>query len=308
MKNQSKAKKYLVIGGAGFIGSHLTNKLINLKHKVTVLDNLSTGKRENVNSKAKFVKADIRNLKQITPYFKNIDGVFLLAALPRVQYSIKYPTKTNRNNVNGTLNVLVASQQAKVKRLIYSASSSVYGDSKKLPLKETFVANPQSPYGLHKFIGEEYCRIFSEIYGLETISLRYFNVYGPGADDKGAYALVFSIFLKQKAKNQSLTITGDGTQTRDFTHVSDVVKANILAMDSKKVGLGQGEKINIGAGKNYSINYIAKMFSNKVKYIDARIEPHSTLADNTLAKKLLNWQPRVKLEDGIKELLREKGL
>jgi len=306
MKNQSKNKKYLVVGGAGFIGSHLTNKLIDLKHNVIVLDNLSTGRRESVNSKAKFVKADIRNLKQITPYFKNIDGVFLLAALPRVQYSIKYPAKTNRNNVNGTLNVLIASQQEKIKRLIYSASSSAYGDSKKLPLKETFNVNPQSPYGLHKFIGEEYCRIFSEIYGLETVSLRYFNVYGPGASEKGAYALVLSIFLKQKAKNQPLTITGDGMQTRDFTHVSDVVKANILAMDSKKIG--QGEKINIGAGKNYSINHIAKMFNNEIKYIDARIEPLHTLADNTLAKELINWQPKVKLEDGIKELLRESEL
>jgi len=302
MKN--KRKKYLVVGGAGFIGSHLADKLINLKHQVIVLDNLSTGKKENINSKAKFIKADIRNLKQITPHFKNIDGVFLLAALPRVQYSIKYPAKTNRNNVNGTLNVLIASQQAKVKRLIYSASSSVYGDSKKLPLKETFKTNPQSPYGLHKFIGEEYCRIFSEIYGLETVSLRYFNVYGSRTDDKGAYALVLSIFLKQKAKNQPLTITGDGAQTRDFTHVSDVVKANILAMNSKKVG--QGEKINIGAGKNYSINQIAKMIGNKIKYIAPRIEPHDTLADISLAKKLLNWKPEIKLDQGIKKLLKEK--
>ncbi|MBU1255452.1 NAD-dependent epimerase/dehydratase family protein [Patescibacteria group bacterium] len=299
---KKKRKKYLVVGGAGFIGSHLTDKLIDLKHKVIVLDNLSTGRKESINSKAKFVKADIRNIKQITPHFKNIDGVFLLAALPRVQYSIEHPAKTNRNNVNGTLNVLIASQQEKVKRLIYSASSSAYGDSKKLPLKETLKANPQSPYGLHKFIGEEYCRIFSEIYGLETVSLRYFNVYGPGADDKGAYALVFSIFLKQKAKKQPLTITGDGTQTRDFTHVSDVVKANILAMNSKKVG--QGEVINIGAGKNYSINQIAKIIGGKIKYITPRIEPHDTLADISLAKKLLNWKPKIRLEQGIKELLK----
>ena len=304
MKNKSK-KYYLVIGGAGFIGSHLADRLIKDGHSVTVIDNLSTGKRENVNPQAKFVKRDIRNLKQIVPLFKNIDGVFLLAALPRVQYSIDYPAKTNRNNVNGILNVLIASQKANVKRIVYSSSSSIYGNPEKLPLQESFKPNPLSPYGLQKYVGEEYCRLFSLIHGIETVSLRYFNVYGPRMSGKGAYASVMPVFLKQLAKNQSLTITADGTQTRDFTNVSDVVRANISAMNSKKVG--QGEAINIGSGKNYSINQIAKMFGDKIKYIPARIEPHDTLADISLAKKLLGWQPKVKLEEGIKKILKENS-
>jgi len=300
-----EVKKYLVVGRAGFIGSNLTNKLIKLGHRIIVLDNLSTGKAENVNPKAKFIKADIKNLKQISPYFKNVDGVFLLAALPRVQYSIDYPIKTNRNNIEGVLNVLIASQKNKVKRVVYSSSSSIYGDNDNLPLKENFNPNPLSPYGLQKYVGEEYCKLFSYIYDLETVSLRYFNVYGPNADDKGAYALVISKFIKQFKQNKPLTITGDGNQTRDFTHVYDVVKANILAMNSKKVG--RGETINIGGGNNYSVNKLAKMISKNVKYIDPRTEPYDNLADISLAKKLLNWQPKIKLEKGIKELIKENS-
>ncbi len=302
MKNE-KRKKYLVVGGAGFIGSHLNNKLIQLNHWVAVLDNLSTGKKGNVNPKAKFIKKDIRNLDQIIPYFKNIDGVFLLAALPRVQYSIDHPIKTNRNNIEGILNVLVASQKSGVKRIVYSSSSAIYGQPKRLPLKENLKSNSLSPYALQKYTGEEYCRLFSIIHNLKTVSLRYFNVYGPNVDDKGAYASVIPIFLKQKSKNQPLTITGNGTQTRDFIYVSDVVKANITAMNNKKVG--QGEVINIGAGKSYSINQVAKMISDKIKYIPARTEPRDSLADNSLAKKLLNWQPKITLEQGIKQLLKD---
>ncbi|MBU1291948.1 NAD-dependent epimerase/dehydratase family protein [Patescibacteria group bacterium] len=299
---KNKTKRYLVIGGAGFIGSNLTDELIQLKQQVIILDNLSTGKKENINLKAKFVKADIRNLKQISPYFKNIDGVFLLAALPSIQYSIDFPVEANRNNVEGVLNVLEASQKENIKRIVYSSSCSIYGDPNKLPVKETANPDPLSPYALQKYIGEEYCRLFSTIHNLETVSLRYFNVYGPRMDNKGAYTSALSIFMKQKANNQPLTITGDGTQTRDLIHVNDIAKANILAMNSKKVG--QGEAINIGSGKNYSINQIAKMISDKIKYISPRIEPHDSLADNSLAKKLLNWQPKMKLEQGIRELLK----
>ena len=299
---KNKLKRYLVIGGAGFIGSHITDQLVKSVHHVTVLDNLSTGRKENLNPLAKFVKADIRNLKKITPYFKNIDGVFLLAALPRVQYSIEHPIKTNRNNIEGILNVLVASQKAGVKRVVYSSSSSIYGNPEKLPVKENSKPDPLSPYGLQKYVGEEYCKLFSIIHKLETVSLRYFNAYGIRASQKGAYPLVMMIFMKQLKKNQPLTITGDGTQTRDFTHVYDITRANILAMNSKNVG--HGEVINIGNGKNYSINKIAKMFSDKIEYISPVIETHDTLADNSLAKKLLNWSPRIKLEDGVKELIK----
>lgn len=304
--NNKNIKKYLVIGGAGFIGSNLVDELIRLNHQVVVLDNLSTSTTKNINPKAKFIKADIRNPKQINPYFKNIDGVFLLAALARVQLSIDHPTKTNKNNVNGILNVLMASRENKVKRIVFSSSSSIYGgDFKKLPLnEERNKPNPLSPYALQKHIGEEYCRLFSMLYGIETVCLRYFNVYGPRMNRKGAYLTIIPVFLNQIAKNQPLTITGDGNQTRDFTHSSDVVKANILAMENKNIG--KCEVINIGGNKNYSINQIAKMFGNyEIKYIASRVEPHDSLADVTLAKQLLGWQPKVRLENEIKNILKE---
>ena len=296
-----KTKKYLVIGGAGFIGSNLTNRLIELNHQVTVLDNLSTGKKENLNPKAKFIKADIREQKQINPYFKNVDGVFLLAALPKVQYSIDHPVETNRNNIEGIINVLVAGFKNKVKRIVYSSSCAVYGNNSDLPLKENLKPDPLSPYALQKYAGEEYCRLFSNLHNLETVSLRYFNVYGPGMDDQSAYSSVISIFLKRSKQNKSLPVTGDGTITRDYVHVSDVIQANILAMDSKKTG--QGETINIGGGRNRSVNELAKMIGGKIEYITPRIEIHDSLADISLAKKLLGWQPTIKLEQGVKELI-----
>jgi UDP-glucose 4-epimerase len=292
--------KIIVTGGAGFIGSNLVNELVREGHQVLVLDNLSGGSKENVNKKAKFHKVDITDFKKIKPLFKGVDYVFHLAALPRVQFSIRNPLESDNANVRGTLNVLVASAGAKVKRVIYSASSSAYGDQKKMPLQETFSVNPKSPYGLQKYIGELYCRIWSEVYGLPTVCLRYFNVYGPGQNAEGAYALVIAKFMKQKSLGQPMTITGNGKQTRDFTSVHDVVRANILAMKSKKIG--RGEAINIGAGRNQSINKIAELIGGPVKYIPARFEPRDTLADNSLAKKLLGWRPSVGIEKGINEL------
>mgnify|MGYP001619212253 FL=1 len=165
---------------------------------------------------------------------------------------------------------------------------------------------PKSPYGLQKYIGEQYCRVWSAVFGLETVSLRYFNVYGPRMNPDGAYALAIGKFLKQRKEGKPLTIWGDGTQTRDFTHVSDVVRANLLAAESRKVG--KGEAINIGAGRNFSVNELAKLIGGKVAHIAPRLEPHDTLADNSLAKKLLGWTPQVKLEDGIKELMKERML
>lgn len=298
---ENKKEKVVVVGGAGFIGSNLTDKLIEKGFDVHVIDNLSGGKKENVNKKAKLHIKDIVDIKSIQPIINGASYVFHLAALPRVQYSIEYPAETNMVNVGGTLNVLIASSKAKVKRLIYSASSSAYGDQKVLPLVEDFVANPKSPYGLQKYIGELYCRVWSMVYGLPTVSLRYFNVYGPRQNREGAYALVIGKFLKQISEGKPMTITGDGKQTRDFTSVHDVVNANILAMQSKKVG--KGEVINIGAGRNHSINKVAKLIGGPVEYVKARLEPKNTLADNRLAKKLLNWVPKVSLEEGIKELM-----
>lgn len=275
------------------------------KKKIAV-DNLSGGKREKVPKGAEFFKKDVNDTDALTEVMAGTEFVFHLVALPRVQYSIEHPLETNRTNVHGTVSVLKAAHDAGVKRLIYSASSSVYGDQAVMPLTEDMSANPKSPYGLQKYIGELYCRLWSEVHNLSTVSLRYFNVYGPGASAEGAYALVTALFLKQRALGKIMTITGDGTQTRDFTHVRDVVRANILAAHSKKVG--RGEAINIGAGHNVSVNRIAELIGGPITYIPARLEPRDTLADNSLAKKLLGWKPRVSLEDGIAELKREFNL
>ena len=294
--------KILVTGGAGFIGSNLVDALIERGHKVLIIDNLTTGKREYINPKAKFFEVDLRDFEKIRPLFKEVDFVFHEAALPRIPLSVEKPRETNDINVGGTLNVLVAAKEAKVKKVIYAASSSAYGNQTSLPLKENMQAGPISPYGLQKYIGELYCKVFYEIYGLPTVSLRYFNVFGPRQPEEGAYVPVIGLFMTQKAKGQPLTITEDGEQTRDWTHVADVVKANILAMESDRVG--RGEVINIGGGKNHTVNTIAKLVGSKAIYIPPRPgDVHHTLADITLAKELLGWQPEITLEEGIKKLL-----
>ena len=289
----------LVIGGAGFIGSNLVDSLIDLNHEVIILDNLSTGKEENINSNARFLHCDIKDLELIKPYFKNVDYVFHLAARARVQPSIQDPIRAHNDNVNGTLNVLWAAKEAKVKKVIFSSSSSVYGENY-LPLLETYHAHPQSPYALQKYIGEMYCKMFRNLYGLNSVILRYFNVYGPRQVEEGAYALVIAKFMKQTREGLPMTITGDGTHTRDFTHVSDVVKANILAMESE---LAEGEVINIGGGNNVSVNEISNLIGGKKKYIDSRLEPSDTLANITKAKDILGWEPKVNIKQGIEMLL-----
>ncbi len=302
-KDKKTNNKVVVVGGAGFIGSHVTDALVDRGFEVHVIDNLSGGKKENVNPEAVFYQVDIRNLEEIKPIIAGAEYVFHFAALPRVQYSIEHPVETHEVNVTGTLNVLIASKEGGVKRVVYSASSSAYGDQKTLPLVETMTPMPKSPYGLQKYLGEEYCKVWGEVYGLSTVNLRYFNVYGPRLDPNGAYALAIGKFLKQRREGKPITIWGDGTQTRDFTHVRDVVRANLLAAESAKVG--KGEVINIGAGRNFSVNQLVKLIGGEVVHESPRIEPHDTLADNSLAKKLLGWSPEVTLEEGIKELKKE---
>ncbi len=294
--------KILITGGAGFIGSNLTDTLIEKGHEVFVIDNLSTGKKENINPKAKFFNLDLRDFEKIKPAFEGVDFVFHLAALPRVPLSVVKPRETNEINITATLNTLVAAKDAKVKRFIYSSSSSAYGTDNDLPLKESMTASPISPYALQKYVGELYCRIFSsDLYNLPTVSLRYFNVYGPRQVEEGSYVPIMGLFLMQKKKGLPLTITEDGEQTRDFTHVSDVVNANILAMESDKVG--KGEVINIGAGKNCTVNKIAELVGGETKYIPARPgDIRDTLADISLAKELLGWEPKTILEEGINQL------
>jgi UDP-glucose 4-epimerase len=298
--------KKVVVGGAGFIGSTLAKALLDAGHEVHVVDNLSGGKRENIPSTAIFHEMDMNDTAALTEVFKGAEHVFHLAALPRVQYSIEHPIETNHANIDGTLSVLVAAKDAKVKKVLYSASSSAYGNQEVMPLVETMPAHPISPYGLHKYVGELYCRLFSEVYGLPTVSLRYFNVYGPGASAEGAYALVIAKFFKQRLEGTPMTITGDGTQTRDYTHVRDVVRANILAAESPNVG--KGDVVNIGAGNNASVNKIAELIGGRAEHIAPRLEPHDTLADNSLAKKLLGWEPQVTLEEGIAELKKLSNL
>jgi len=297
------AIKLLVTGGAGFIGSHLVDALIERGFGVRVIDNLSGGKKERVNPMAEFVEGDIRDFEAVKKVMEGVNYVFHLAALPRVQVSIQNPKETNDVNVGGTLNLLVAAKDSGVKKFIYSASSSAYGDQDKMPLNEEMKANPISPYGLQKYVGELNCSIFSRIYGLKTASLRYFNVYGPRFDADSPYSLVIGRFLKQRKEGKPMTIVPDGEQTRDFTHVKDVVMANILAMESDKVG--NGEVLNVGAGKNYSINRIADIIGGPKVYIEPRLEPRHTLADNKKAGELLGWQPTVSLEEGIEELKKE---
>ena len=240
-------KRVIVTGGAGFIGSNLVDKLIEKGIEVIIIDNLSTGKKENINLKAEFEKCDITQKDQLQKIFKkynNIDIVFHTAALARVQPSIEDPLNYNNHNVNGTLNLLYLAKEFKISRFIYSASSSAYGNTEIYPTPETAPTGPLSPYGLQKYIGEQYCRVFSEVYGLDTVSLRYFNVYGERMSLEGAYKLVLGIFAKQRLEGKPLTITNNGNQRRDFTYVGDVVDANILA--ATKTEQFSGDVFNIG--------------------------------------------------------------
>ena len=300
-------KKAVVTGGAGFIGSHITDALAERGFDVHVVDNYAGGKRaDRIHPKATYHEVDVRDYEKLAPIVAGAEYVFHEAALPRVQFSIENPELTFSVNVGGTVSVLRAAQEGGVQRVIYAASSSAYGDQVALPLSEDLPAQPKSPYGLQKYVGELSCRLWSDVYGLSTVSLRYFNVYGPKFDPDGAYALVIGKFLKQKKEGTPLTITGDGTQTRDFTHVSDVVRANLLAAESPKVG--KGEMLNIGAGRNLSVNDLAAMIGGPSLHVEARLEPHDTRADNALAKRLLGWEPTIALEDGIMALKKEMGI
>ena len=301
--------KYVVVGGAGFIGSNIVDKLVEQNHEVVIIDNLSTGKMENVNPKASVEYIDICNVNEcsaMVEIMSGADALFLLAAKARVQPSIENPVEYEINNTIGTLNVLKCASDAGVRRVVYSASSSAYGNTEKLPSVESDPVNPLSPYGAQKYYGEVMCKMFSEVYGLETVSLRYFNIYGERQNVGGAYAMVIGIFADQKLRGEVMTINGDGEQRRDFTYVGDVVNANILASQSEKVG--KGEVINIGNGDNRSINDIADMIGGERIHREPVIEPKETLADNSLAEKLLGWKPTQNIEDWVPGYKKELGL
>jgi len=304
--SSTKKKKVIVTGGAGFLGSHLTDALIKKGYEVHIIDNLSTGSKKNINKKAVFHNVDIRHAKKLAPIFKGVTYVFHTAALPRVVPSIENPQLTHSVNVVGTINVFVAARDAGVKRVVYSASSSAYGNQDTLPLTEDMPTRHIHPYGLQKYEGELYARLFTELYSLPIVSLRYFNIFGPRAPLIGAYVQVTSIFLRQRKAGEPMTVVPDGKQTRDFTHVYDVVDANIKAATSSKIK--GGEVINIGGGKNYSVLEVAKMIGGPITFIEPRIETKHTLADTTKAKKLLGWKPTISFKEGIKELKKLSGL
>ena len=290
-------QKAIVTGGAGFIGSHLVDKLIEQGVEVTVLDNLSTGKKQNINPKAEFIDCDIfkDTYGDLIFLLNGADTVFHLAAKTTVQESIEKPSLYNNINVVGTLNLLEAAAAMKVKRFIFSSSSSVYGNAK-VPTSEDHPLNPISPYALNKLIGEQYCKLYSEIYNIDTVCLRYFNVYGDRMNNEG-YKLVFPIFKEQILDNKPLTINNDGEQRRDFIHVDDIVRANILV--AKHKNNFNGDIYNVGNGKSYSINEIADMFGGKKQYGNKVIEPFETLAETAKIDLDLNFQTKKELKTWI---------
>lgn len=294
--------KVLVTGGAGFIGSHLVDALLGRGYTVTCIDNESANENEKFywNPGAKNIKADIRDTATWDLY-QDIDVVFHLAARSRIQPTVNSPSECFSVNVIGTQSVLEASRLAGVKRFIYSASSSYYGHASKPPFVESAPMGCATPYSLSKWQGEELCAFYTKLYGLSTVSLRYFNVYGPREPIKGQYAPVMGLFLRQRAEGVPMTIVGDGEQRRDFTHISDVVEANLQAMwaglrDPKRI-VGP---INIGTGRNFSINQLADMIGGERVHLPERIgETRHTLANCQLANHLLCWEATVKLEDYI---------
>jgi nucleoside-diphosphate-sugar epimerase len=268
----SKPRLALVTGGAGFIGSHLADALVDEGLRVRVLDNFIAGPRKIVNPAAEVIVGDVRVIDSIRPAFEGVDCVFHMAALPRVMLSIEKPVETHLTNVVGTLNALIAARDAGVRRFIYSGSSSVYGDQTTLPLCESMTPNPLNPYALQKLAGEQYTRIFHRLFGLETLTLRYFNVYGPRMATYGAYVTVIGVFIREKLAGRPLTIHGDGTQTRDFTHVRDAVRANLAAMDAAGA---DGRALNVGRGESLSVNEIAVIVGGRDTRRRARIDaPH----------------------------------
>ena len=295
--------KSLVTGGAGFIGSHLVDSLLAEGDEVTVLDNFSTGRPENlshIEGAVKLVEADLSLYGAWANHFKGIDRVFHLAALADIVPSIENPDIYYQANVTGTLNVMKASKEFNVNKLIYSASSSCYGIPDILPTPETAEIRPQYPYALTKCLGEQIVLHWSSVYRIPSVSTRLFNVYGPRSRTSVTYGAVFGVFLAQKLSNKPFTVVGDGTQTRDFTYVEDVTSALIATSESSL----EGEFINIGSDNTYIINQVVELLGGEAVYIPKRPgEPDATWADISKAKKLLDWCPTITIEKGIKNLL-----
>jgi UDP-glucose 4-epimerase len=302
--------KFLVTGGAGFIGSNICSKLVSQGCFVRVIDNLLTGKKSNLSAvwdKIEFIESDMGNPDAARQAMKGIDVVLHEGALPSVPRSIDDPAATHRHCVDATFTLLLAARDAKVKRFVYAASSSAYGDTPTLPKMETMPVNPLSPYAAAKLMGEYYCSVFYKVFGLETISLRYFNVFGPHQDPTSQYAAAIPAFVTSILKDKSPTVYGDGEQTRDFTYVDNVVEANLLAARAKQT---KGDVVNIACGETITVNAIIEMINNiagksiKPAYVPSRKgDVKHSLADISAAKKIIGYKPVVLFKDGLKKAI-----
>jgi nucleoside-diphosphate-sugar epimerase len=303
---------YLVTGGAGFIGSHLVAELLNRNHTVRVVDNLSTGKRANfdqvADGRAELMIGDLAEPSVSARAVQGMDFVLHQAAIPSVPRSIDDPATSNRANIDATLALLLAARDAGVKRVVYAASSSVYGDTPTLPKHEAMPPNPLSPYALQKLVGEQYMQLFTRLYGLETVSIRYFNVFGPRQDPGSPYSGVISLFVRSVIEGHPPTINGDGEQSRDFTYVANVVDGVLKAVEAPQAA---GEVINVATGVRITLN---DLLATLKKIVGSTIEPkfaparkgdvRDSLADITKAKQLLGYSPSVPLEDGLRRTVK----
>ena len=295
--------KSIVTGGAGFIGSHLVDQLLDIGHEVIVLDNFSTGRKENLNhviGRVQIVECDLAFSGDWINYFNDVDWVFHLAALADIVPSIQHPKAYFDANVNGTFNVIQACNNARIKKIVYAASSSCYGIPDAYPTPETAEIRPQYPYALTKRLGEELVMHWANVYKLPAVSTRFFNVYGTRSRTSGTYGAVFGVFLAQKLAGKPMTIVGDGNQTRDFTYVTDVAEALIAAAKSDVAG----KIYNIGSGETVSVNRLVELLGGEKVHIPKRpAEPDCTFADINLIKKDLNWIPKVPIEDGVAKVV-----
>ena len=302
--------RYVVTGGAGFIGSHIVEELLLRNEKVAIIDNFSTGKRDNVKpfeGTAEIIDTDLANAKNLAQIIKDADYVIHQAAIPSVPKSIIDPVKSHHANVNGTLQLLVACREAGVKRVVYASSSSLYGDSPTLPKHEGMMPNPLSPYGAQKLFAEMYCQVFTKAYGLETVSLRYFNVFGPRQDATSQYSGVLALFIPAVLQGRRPTIYGDGEQSRDFTYVKNVVEANLLACKAPGVG---GQVFNVACGDRITVNSMLQQI-NKITgkdispiYAEARAgDIKHSQAEIRLAKERIGYQAKVSFEEGLRNTI-----
>jgi UDP-glucose 4-epimerase len=302
----SSPAKCVVTGGAGFIGSHLVERLVNDGHSVTAIDNFAIGRRSNLapvanSSRLKIVEADVTDMASIAPHFDGAEWVFHLAALADIVPSIEAPLGYYRANVDGTVNVLEVARNAGVKRFLYAASSSCYGIPDAYPTRETADIRPMYPYALTKNLGEQCVMHWCQVYKMPAVALRLFNVFGPRHRTTGTYGAVFGVFLAQRLAGKPLTIVGDGTQTRDFTFVTDVADAFVTAAHSSV----SGEIFNVGSGNTYSVNHLVSLIGGPTQHIPKRPgEPDSTFADITKIKHALKWEPKTRFEDGVATMLR----